>query len=372
MKLARPDIRHPRIVLAGSVRTATTPAWWPRCAARPARALAGLGRPGHAGRRSGDPAGRAATERDEFSGVDQAVPNLLNAPDVVAWNTGRRHLRDLRRARVCRCCETVGPSGAAARTRAGVSRRHRSHTHSPRTRRSRPISNCGTSARPPCRRPPTTLGIGSRAALRPRRRDRRARRRRAGGAGSGRARRWAGGCWTTTPATTPNVSSRWASSQLWTGWGSARSRIEAHSAAVAAVHIAAPATWTATSAAGTPVKNCTVPTAAWPNTSHQQDAQPQQHRPRRVHRQQPEAEPDQQRQVGDQQRRVHVHQRGDLDPQPRHGPVGLRVAGVRTRRGDQRAGHQHRGQGHRAERGEPRSGLTTRCVDHRRRRARRS
>ena len=37
-------------------------------------------------------------------------------------------------------------------------------------------------------------------------------------------------------------------------------RIDAHSAAVAAVQMAAPATCTATSAAGTPVKNCTVPT----------------------------------------------------------------------------------------------------------------
>ena len=61
---------------------------------------------------------------------------------------------------------------------------------------------------------------------------------------------------------TGSVSSRCASSQPWTGWGWVRCRIEAHNAAVAAVHTAAPATCTATSAAGTPVKNWTVPTAA--------------------------------------------------------------------------------------------------------------
>jgi hypothetical protein len=35
---------------------------------------------------------------------------------------------------------------------------------------------------------------------------------------------------------------------------------------------------------------------------HQQDAQPQQNPPRRVYRQQPEAKPDQQGEIGDQQR----------------------------------------------------------------------
>ena len=67
-----------------------------------------------------------------------------------------------------------------------------------------------------------------------------------------------------------SASSRSASSQPSSGSGSVRSRIDAHSAAVAAVHAAAPATWTATSAAGTPVKNCTVPTR--PCATHQRPA----------------------------------------------------------------------------------------------------
>ena len=57
-------------------------------------------------------------------------------------------------------------------------------------------------------------------------------------------------------------SSRSASSQRWTGSGSVRSRIDAHSAEVAAVHAAAPATWIATSAAGTPMAYWTRPTRA--------------------------------------------------------------------------------------------------------------
>lgn len=37
---------------------------------------------------------------DEFLAWTKRVPNLLNAPDVVAWNTGQRYLRDLRHAGV--------------------------------------------------------------------------------------------------------------------------------------------------------------------------------------------------------------------------------------------------------------------------------
>ena len=101
-----------------------------------------------------------------------------------------------------------------------------------------------------------------------------------------------------------NASSRSAWSQPSSGWASVRSRIDAHSAAVAAVHAAAPATWTATSAAGTPVKNCTVPTR--PCATPAPGA-----RPSRSSTDcgactaiNPKPSADQQRQVGDQQRRV--------------------------------------------------------------------
>lgn len=107
MTLARPDLRHPRIVFAG-------------CAALPEG--------------DGDDAGLVAALRarglhahwlpwddpetlradlvilratwdyidrlDEFLGWTRAVRNLLNAPDVVAWNTDKRYLVDLAAAGV--------------------------------------------------------------------------------------------------------------------------------------------------------------------------------------------------------------------------------------------------------------------------------
>jgi hypothetical protein len=102
MKLARPDIRHPRIVLAGSsggdddglvsaLRNRGLHARWLSW---------------------GDPETlnadlvilRAGTDyadrRDEFLAWTRRVPNLLNAPAVVAWNAGRHYLRDLRTAGV--------------------------------------------------------------------------------------------------------------------------------------------------------------------------------------------------------------------------------------------------------------------------------
>jgi hypothetical protein len=102
MKLARPDIRHPRIVLAGSQRgdDAGLPA---------ALRKRGL----HARWLSwDDPATLDADlvilrtnsdygdRLDEFLAWTKRVPNLLNAPDAVAWNAGRHYLRDLRDAGV--------------------------------------------------------------------------------------------------------------------------------------------------------------------------------------------------------------------------------------------------------------------------------
>jgi hypothetical protein len=102
MKLARPDIRHPRLVLAGSAD------------GDDAGLVAALRKRGlHARwmswdnpetlnadlvilRTSTDYAGR----RDEFLAWTRRVPNLLNAPSVVAWNAGRHYLRDLRTAGV--------------------------------------------------------------------------------------------------------------------------------------------------------------------------------------------------------------------------------------------------------------------------------
>ena len=107
MKRARPDLFHPRIVLAG-------------CPALPdgdgddADLVAALRKRGlHARWLSWDDEAtldadvvilRAAwdyTERlDEFLAWTGRVRNLLNAPNVVAWNTDKRYLADLARAGV--------------------------------------------------------------------------------------------------------------------------------------------------------------------------------------------------------------------------------------------------------------------------------
>jgi hypothetical protein len=113
MKLARPDIRHPRIVLAGSadgddaglvaaLRKRGLHAHWlawddPRTLDADLVIL----------RDSGDHA--------EFLAWTKRVPNLLNAAEVVAWNTGRRHLRDLGRAGVP-VLRGRRPSATAVRT----------------------------------------------------------------------------------------------------------------------------------------------------------------------------------------------------------------------------------------------------------------
>jgi hypothetical protein len=113
VKLARPDIRHPRIVLAGSpegddgdlvaaLRKRGLHARWlawddPRTLDADLVIL------------------RDSSDHAEFLAWTKRVPNLLNAPDVVAWNTGRRHLRDLGRAGVP-VLRVRRPSGSAIRT----------------------------------------------------------------------------------------------------------------------------------------------------------------------------------------------------------------------------------------------------------------
>src|ERR1700760_642957 len=98
MKLARPDIRHPRIVLAGSadgddaglvaaLRTRGLHAHWlpwddPRTLDADLVIL------------------RDTRDHAEFLPWTKRVRHVLNAPEVLAWNVGRRHLRDLGRAGV--------------------------------------------------------------------------------------------------------------------------------------------------------------------------------------------------------------------------------------------------------------------------------
>jgi glutathione synthase/RimK-type ligase-like ATP-grasp enzyme len=107
MKLARPDVRHPRIVLAG-------------CPALPegdgddAELITALRKRGlHARWLSwDDPEALRADlvilratwdyidRLDEFLAWSTRVPHLLNAPPVVAWNTDKRYLADLANAGV--------------------------------------------------------------------------------------------------------------------------------------------------------------------------------------------------------------------------------------------------------------------------------
>ena len=102
MKLARPDIRHPRIVLVGSE------------SGDDAGLVTALRKRGlHARWLSWDDPDtlRAdlvilrtitdyADRLDEFLTWTKRASNLLNGADVVAWNAGQRYLRDLRHAGV--------------------------------------------------------------------------------------------------------------------------------------------------------------------------------------------------------------------------------------------------------------------------------
>jgi hypothetical protein len=108
MKLARPDIRHPRIVLAGS-QLAQSGQDTPDAGLVAALRKRGL----HARWMSWDDpdtlradlvilrsTAEYADRLDEFLAWTRRVPNLLNAPAAVAWNTDRRYLHDLRHAGV--------------------------------------------------------------------------------------------------------------------------------------------------------------------------------------------------------------------------------------------------------------------------------
>ncbi|KAA0101220.1 hypothetical protein CIW49_06970 [Mycolicibacterium sp. P1-18] len=107
MKLARPNVRHPRIVLAGC--SALVEGDGDDAGLIPALRTRGL----HARWLAwDDPATLGAdlvipratwdyTERlEEFLAWTRRVPHLVNAPAVVAWNTDKRYLADLEAAGV--------------------------------------------------------------------------------------------------------------------------------------------------------------------------------------------------------------------------------------------------------------------------------
>lgn len=115
MKLARPDVRHPRIVLAGSPRAIEGDG-------DDAGLVAALRKRGlHARWMSWDDpetlaadlvilrATRDYSDRlDEFLAWTKRVSNLLNPANVVAWNVRKRYLADLKRAGVPTAASPVG------------------------------------------------------------------------------------------------------------------------------------------------------------------------------------------------------------------------------------------------------------------------
>ncbi|TPG31401.1 ATP-grasp domain-containing protein [Mycolicibacterium hodleri] len=126
MKLARPDVRHPRIVLAGC--SALVEGDGDDAGLIPALRSRGL----HARWLSwDDPATLEAdlvipratwdyTERlGEFLGWTRRVQNLVNAPAVVAWNTDKRYLSDLATAGVPTVPSTFFAPGEEVRIPAG-------------------------------------------------------------------------------------------------------------------------------------------------------------------------------------------------------------------------------------------------------------
>lgn len=117
MKLARPDVFHPKIVLAGCAKLVEGDGDDDGLVA----ALAGQGLTAR-WRAWDDPETLRAdlvilratwdyTARlDEFLAWTRRVPNLLNAPDVVAWNSDKIYLHDLAVAGVPVCeSEFFGP-----------------------------------------------------------------------------------------------------------------------------------------------------------------------------------------------------------------------------------------------------------------------
>ncbi len=98
MKLARPDVFHPRIVLAGGRRHPEDAGLVPALRSRGLHARwLSWDDPETAGadlvilRDAPD----AADRREEFLGWIRRVRHLLNPPDAVAWNLDERYLRDL-------------------------------------------------------------------------------------------------------------------------------------------------------------------------------------------------------------------------------------------------------------------------------------
>ncbi|SPM27929.1 hypothetical protein [Mycobacterium terramassiliense] len=97
MKLARPDVFHPRIVLAGGPRHHDDSGLVP---ALRARGLHARWLPWRDPQTAGADlvilrAAPDAEGRDEFLGWARRIRHLLNPPDAVAWNLGARYLRDL-------------------------------------------------------------------------------------------------------------------------------------------------------------------------------------------------------------------------------------------------------------------------------------
>jgi len=130
MKLARPDVRHPRIVLAGCPRLVDG---GPGLIEDDAGLISALRNRGlHARWLSWDDPDmlrsdlvilRAtwdyADRLDEFLAWTSRVPALLNAPTVVAWNTDKRYLSDLARAGVPTVSSRFFAPGEAVRLPAG-------------------------------------------------------------------------------------------------------------------------------------------------------------------------------------------------------------------------------------------------------------
>ena len=129
MKLARPDVFHPRIVLAGCARSVSGDG-------DDAGLVAALrGRGLHANWLSWDDPDTVradlvilratwdyAERLEEFLAWTTTVPHLLNAPAVVAWNADKRYLLDLAGRGVPVGAERgfrAGRTGSTADRRAG-------------------------------------------------------------------------------------------------------------------------------------------------------------------------------------------------------------------------------------------------------------
>jgi hypothetical protein len=129
MKLARPNVFHPRIVLAsgadlpdgdaddaglvGALRRRGLHARWlawddPQTEEADLVILRSVG--GNTGDGTGDDPGDDTARREEFLAWTTRVANLLNPPAAIAWNVGRRYRRDMAAAGI-----PVAASGTGAR-----------------------------------------------------------------------------------------------------------------------------------------------------------------------------------------------------------------------------------------------------------------